>query len=110
MSLFHNLPEQRRPFAPVNRPAMKADKPHAMPRTVEIEIRDNARLLCRKDRDGYVEGARPKRNGGTPSGATSPGFNALMGWGDKAPVNGMMQAAVAYDTAPKRKLRIIRGA
>ena len=105
MSLFHNLPEQRRPFAPVNRPMMKYERPHAAPRTVEIEIRDKARVLCRVDRDGYLEGSRIKRNGGTPCGASSPGRDALFGWGDKSPVKGLLQMQIDVNNAPKRKRR-----
>ena len=72
-----------------SRPMMKYERPHAAPRTVEIEIQDKARLLCKVDREGYLEGSRLKRNGGAPVGSTSPGRDALMGWGDKAPVRGL---------------------
>ena len=100
-----------------SRPVMKYERPHAAPRTVEIEgvdkyetihccdlatreevhrrvvVTDRAWLgvlsLCKASRDGYLEGSRIKRNGGAPVGSTSPGRDALMGWGDKAPVRGL---------------------
>lgn len=109
------LPDEFSRSIPDARP-MLADRskrqnaPHAMPRSCEIEIQDNARVLCRATKDGYLEGARIARRGGTPSGATSPGRDALLGWGDKAPVNGLMQAQIAYDNAPKRKRDMIEGA
>ena len=74
---------------PSNRPIMKYERPHAAPRTIEIEIRDNARVLCKVDKDGYLEGSRVKRNGGAVAGAATPGRDALLGWGDKAPVRGL---------------------
>ena len=88
---------------PSSRPVMKYDRPHAAPRTVEIEIQDKARLLCRATKDGYLEGSRLKRNGGAVAGAATPGRDALMGWGDKAPVKGLLQMQIETDNAPKRK-------
>lgn len=91
---------------PQSRPAMpdktnRANAPHAMPREREIEIRDNARVLCKVDRHGYLEGSRIKRNGGAPAGSSSPGRNAMLGWGDVAPVNGLLQMQI--QTEMKRR-------
>ena len=96
---------------PQSRPAMpdktnRAHAPHAMPRDREIEIRDNARLLCKAGRPddkgvAYLEGSQIKRNGGAPAGSSSPGRNALLGWGDVAPVNGLLQMQI--QTEGKRR-------
>lgn len=92
--LGHMLPDDFSRSLPSERPMMKYEKPHAAPRTCEIEIRDNARVLCRGARDKktgvvWAQGSRVARSGGTPSGATSPGRDAMLGWGDKAAVNGL---------------------
>lgn len=95
----HMLPDDFSRSLPSERPMMKYEKPHAAPRTCEIEIRDGARVLCRGARDKktgvvWAQGSRVARSGGTPSGATSPGRDAMLGWGEKAPVRGLLHMAM----------------
>ena len=105
LDLFGNfVPDEfTREIETRKRPAMVYERPAARVTDRTIEIRDGARMLCRASKDGYAEGSRFVRHGGAPTGATSPGRNALMGWGDKPPVKGLLQMQIEIDNAPKRK-------
>lgn len=71
------LPDQRKPFARVNVPAMpdktkRENWAKPLPDGRTIESKDGARMTCKPSR-GYVEGAIAPKRGHAMGGPTSPG-------------------------------------
>jgi hypothetical protein len=96
------LPEQRKPFARVNVPAMpnktkreNMAKPLVTATTRTIESKDGARALCKPSR-GYVEGAILPRRGHAMGGPTSPGNWTTLASGER------QDASVEYLSAERR--------
>lgn len=95
---FDALPEQRKPFAPRPLAAKltgRDARPHRAPTDRTIEIPDGASMTCR-GAGQWAQGAKGtfRKSASAPAGSCSPGRDALMGWGERAPVAGLADTAV----------------